>query len=336
MTTVAILIGEQVPARDFLRTRVRKVIGGMSFGLVIAGHLAAAEAASPELALPPVTSSAAGPRGALSFRWENDAPANTDQNYSNGIELSLTLANRGLLGGFWNLFGKAEREYSQSFEIGQILATPQDINSPIPDPNDRPYAGLLYFGMSTQIRQGDQFKGLKIVTGVVGPASLGQQTQTWFHRVIGSGEPQGWDYQLHNEPILNFVYEHRWKFSLFQTASGFGADVLPTLEAMVGNVLIQGQFGAQARIGYRLPDDFGTSLVRGFGTLPSPRLSDGPEAPRFGVFGFASLAGSAVARNITLDGNTFQDSPRVDKYPFFPSWELGVSVWTRWCQITAS
>ncbi len=33
----------------------------------------------------------------------------------------------------------------------------------------------------------------KIVTGVVGPYSLAEETQNWFHDIIGSGHAIGWD-----------------------------------------------------------------------------------------------------------------------------------------------
>jgi len=98
----------------------------------------------------------------------------------------------------------------------------------------------------------------------------------------------------------------------------------------LGNVLIQAQAGAQLRLGYNLPDDFGTTLLRGFGSMPFPQYSSQAPAPQFGVYAFASAGGTAVAHNISLDGNSFQDSPHVDKRPFFPTTEIGATLWTRW------
>lgn len=274
--------------------------------------------------------------GALSLRWENDAFAGTDRDYSNGTSLALLLRGRGLLGGFWDLFGQSEREYFQEYEVGQAIVTPSDTSLTIPDPNDRPYAGLLYVDLGTAIRHENLFHGFKIVTGVVGPYSLAEETQNWFHDIIGSGHAMGWDYQLHNEPIFNLVYEHRRKYELFQTHSGFGSDIIPAGSAMLGNVLIQAQVGAQLRLGYHLPDDFGTTLLRGFGAMPFPQYSSQEPVPKFGLYAFASAGGTAVARNITLDGNTFQDSPHVDKRPFFPSTEIGARLWTRWFEVSFS
>lgn len=275
-------------------------------------------------------------QGAVSLRWENDAFAGSDRDYSNGISLSLLLRGRGLLGGLWDLFGKGDREYFQVYEAGQVIVTPMDTSLTVPDPNDRPYAGLLYVDLGTAMRQGNLFHGFKIVTGVVGPYSLAEETQNWFHDIIGSGHAMGWNYQLHNEPIFNLVYEHRRKYQLFHTDSGFGADIIPAGSAMLGNVLIQAQVGAQLRLGYRLPDDFGTTLLRGFGSMPFPEYSSQAPAPKFGVYAFASAGGTAVAHNLTLDGNSFQDSPHVDKRPFFASTEIGATLWTRWFEASFS
>ncbi len=274
--------------------------------------------------------------GALSLRWENDAFAGTDRDYSNGTSLSLLLRGRGLLGGFWDLFGKGDREYFQAYEVGQVIVTPMDTSLTVPAPNDRPYAGLLYVDLGTAIRHENLFHGFKIVTGVVGPYSLAEEAQNWFHDIIGSGHAMGWDYQLHNEPILNLVYEHRRKYQLFKTDWGFGSDIIPAGSAMLGNVLIQAQVGAELRLGYRLPDDFGTTLLRGFGAMPFPQYSSQAPAPKFGFYAFASAGGTAVAHNLTLDGHSFQDSPHVDKRPFFGSTEIGGTLWTRWFEASFS
>lgn len=274
--------------------------------------------------------------GALSLRWENDAFAGTDRDYSNGTALSLLLRGRGPLGGFWDLFGKGNREYFQAYEVGQAMLTPADTSLIIPDPNDRPYAGLLYVDLGTGIRHENLFHGFKIVTGVVGPYSLAEETQNWFHDIIGSGHAMGWDYQLHNEPILNLVYEHRRKYQLLKTDSGFGSDIIPAGSAMLGNVLIQAQVGAELRLGYHLPDDFGTTLLRGFGAMPFPQYSAQAPAAKIGFYAFASAGGTAVAHNLTLDGNSFQNSPHVDKRPFFGTTEIGATVWTRWFEASFS
>lgn len=277
------------------------------------------------------------PRTAISLRWENDALAGRDENYSNGISLSLAREGRGLLGGIWGWFGATEGRWVSGLELGQVIVTPSDTRLAVPVPSDRPYAGLLYAALSTQYSHGHQFHGLKFMAGVVGPASLAEEAQTWVHRQIGNTEPQGWDYQLENEPIFNLVYEHRRRYNLLRTENGWGAQFIPTVGGMLGNLLIQAQAGGQLRFGYHLLDDFGTTLLRGLGNLPCPQAHRGGDSGRkFGAHLFAGGGANLVARNLTLDGNTFRDSPSVDKKPFFAAGEFGVSVWLRPIQATFS
>ena len=255
----------------------------------------------------------------------------TDENYSNGISLILARDGRGPLGGLWSIFGLRRGRLISNYELGQLIVTPQDIRRSVPDPADRPYAGLLYVAVSTQRIDGNRFDGIKFITGVVGPASLAEDTQKSFHRLIGNPRPEGWAYQLKSEAILNIVYEHRRRYTLAGEDAGWSFEAIPVTGAMLGNVLIQAEAEAQVRFGYHLPDDFGTTLMRGLGNLPFPRSSrEVSGSPRMGVYGFAGGGANLVARNLTLDGNTFRDGPRVSKRPVFPGAEVGMSTWTPW------
>ncbi len=267
----------------------------------------------------------------VSLRWENDVVAGTDDNYTNGISLTYSRDGRGLLGGLWTRLGaRGDGRYVSSYELGQLMMTPRDIRRPVPDPADRPYAGLLFVSVSTQYARGRDFDGFKFITGVVGPASLAEQLQRAFHRVTNNPMPQGWAYQLKNEPILNLVYERRRRIPLFEASSGWGAEAIPVVGGMLGNVLTQAEGGAQVRVGYNLPDDFGTTLMRGLGNLPYPRTRRQSAAARaFGFYVFAGGGGNLVARNLTLDGNTFRDGPRVAKNPAFAAGEMGAAFWCR-------
>ncbi|MGC8743721.1 MAG: lipid A deacylase LpxR family protein [Verrucomicrobiia bacterium] len=276
------------------------------------------------------------PKNALTLRWENDVIGGTDENYSNGISLSLVRRGRGLFGRVWDLFGVEDAEYFHSYEAGQIMNTPSDTTRTDPDPNDRPYSGLLYLGLATQIRKGNDFHGLKFVTGVVGPASLAKETQIWFHRIIGSHRPMGWHHQLRNEPIFNFVYEYRHKYKLFDTESGYSSELIPVAGVMAGNILCQGQLGLQSRIGWHIPDDFGTTLLRGMGNLTLPKYKETGKYNRAGFYLFGGGGFRAVGRDLQLEGNTFRDSPGVSIRNFVLSGEIGMSVYYKAIQVTAS
>jgi lipid A 3-O-deacylase len=307
--------------------------------------VARADAGAPQARVPPATASSSAPeerpvdrgRSVVSFRWENDVVGGTDDNYTDGISLSLSREGRGPLGGFWKWFGPVNGRLVASYELGQMMYTPKDLRRVVPDPADRPYAGVLFAALSTEYVHGNRLDALKLVAGVVGPASLAAQAQKAFHGIIRSPQPQGWAYQLKNEPIVNMVYEHRRRYTLLRSERGWGADTIPVVGAMLGTFLIQAEAGAQFRFGYNLPRDFGTTLMRGMGNLPFPRTGeDAATSHQFGVYVFAGGGGNLVARNLTLDGNTFRAGPRVPKEPAFAAAEAGASVWSRWVELTVT
>jgi hypothetical protein len=228
----------------------------------------------------------------------------------------------------WLPWGEGRR--TVTYDFAQAMFTPSDKDLSPPDPNDRPYAGILALGLTLHVEKPQDYHGLKFITGVVGPASGAEQVQNSVHDLIGSGKSQGWDYQLENEPIFNIAYEYRRKFELAGDRDKWSLQAFPLAGGWLGNMLIQGQAGALLRFGYNVPDDFGPTLVRGMGHMPPPRW----DAPRQSKsdWGFSVYGGSVanlVLRDITLDGNTFEDSPSVDKEFFVPMAGVGVSVGNR-------
>ena len=265
----------------------------------------------------------------LSLRWENDTFGGADRFYTDGASLSLAHTGPSWLDPVADCLPWGEGRRTVGYDFGQIMVTPSDTTLAVPDPKDRPYAGILSVGLSLHVERGNQYNGLKFITGVVGPWSLADETQKQVHRWVGSGQPQGWDYQLHNEPIFNLVYEHRRKYRLLGEPQGLAVEVLPAGNVMLGNVLTQGQLGGQFRFGFNIPDDFGTTLMRGMVHLPPPRPPADAAARKWGVYVFGGANANLVLRNITLDGNTWKDSPSVDKEWFVPAAEVGMAVATR-------
>jgi hypothetical protein len=86
---------------------------------------------------------------------------------------------------------------------------------------------------------------------------------------------------LHNEPVINLAYEHRRKYRLWGRADGWAAEAIPVVGCALGNLLIEGTVAGEVRLGYKIPDDFGLSLLRGMSELPPPPLTQlGRFAPR--------------------------------------------------------
>ncbi len=89
--------------------------------------------------------------------------------------------------------------------IAQLIYTPRDINRVPPDPDDYRYAGALIAVHSLYSYNPDKNYSFQteIVGGVMGPPSLAEEAQKFFHSVIGYRSPAGWNYQLPTDALLN-------------------------------------------------------------------------------------------------------------------------------------
>jgi hypothetical protein len=267
---------------------------------------------------------------AVSIRWENDTFGGTDRFYTDGIALAVSHTGPSWLDPLANWLPWGEGRRTVLYDVAQGMFTPDDKELRPPDPEDRPYAGILAFGLTLHVEKDHSYHGLKFVTGVVGPWSLAEETQDAVHGCIGSDESKGWDYQLENEPIFNLAYEYRHKVHLAGRREKWSLHAFPLAGGWLGNMLVQGQAGGILRFGYNAPDDYGPTLVRGMGHMPPPRRA--APRPSKSDWGFSVYGGSVanlVLRDITLDGNTFEDGPSVDKELFVPMAGVGLSVGNR-------
>jgi len=267
---------------------------------------------------------------AASVRWENDTFGGNDRFYTDGISLALSHTGPSWMDPLadWLPWGEGRR--TVGYDVSQGMFTPSDTDLNPPDPDDRPYAGILAFGLTLHVEKENSYHGLKFVTGVVGPWSLAEQTQDAVHDLIGTDKSQGWDYQLENEPIFNFAYEYRHRFRLAGDRERWSLQAYPLAGGWLGNMLIQGQAGGLLSFGYNTPDSFGPTLVRGMGHMPPPRRDDQQRSRSDWNYSvYAGSVANLVLRDITLDGNTFEDSPSVDKEWFVPMAGVGMSVGNR-------
>lgn len=272
-----------------------------------------------------------------SVRWENDTFGDSDRFYTDGISLALSHTGPSWMDSVANWLPWGQGRRTVTYDVTQGMFTPEDKDRRVPDPSDRPYAGILAFGLTLHVEHSNSYHGLKFMSGVVGPAALAEEVQDTVHSLIGSDKSQGWDYQLKNEPIFNFGYEYRHRFQLAGHRERWSLETLPLAGGWLGNVLVQGQFGGIMRAGYNMPDDFGPTLVRGMGHMPPPRRrADGQRNSDWGFSVFGGTTANLVLRDITLDGNTFRDSPSVDKEWFVPAAGVGMAVGNRRFQASFS
>lgn len=305
--------------------------------------------------LPAAALAAETPQDSWTFNiyFENDLFAETDQNYTNGVRLSwispdLTdyIEDPALPGWLRSINKRLSFFHSSSkglqrnlvFSVGQTIYTPEDIDATEVVRDDRPYAGWLFSRFAYQSKDDDQLDTLELSIGVVGPAAQGQEAQDFIHDLRGFDKFKGWDNQLDDELGLLFLYEHRHKLINDTPHDGrFGYDLIGHAGVALGNVATYLNVGGELRWGWLIPNDFGSSAVRPGGDNSAPGASWDPRisAPgKIGLHFFASFDLRAVARDIFLDGNTFENSHSVSKKEFVGDASIGVSTVFRGVKIS--
>jgi hypothetical protein len=293
-----------------------------------AGLVATLIAACAAVALPSGPAAAADlERGTFSFVFENDLFYDTDRSYTNGIRFSwqappYETVDWAVRAARWLPLFPDEGSVRVNFALGQNMYTPRDIDVRNPPLDDRPYAGWLYGSIGLIAETGQRLDQLELTIGVVGPASLAEQTQKLVHKAVGSGEPKGWDTQLKDEPGIVLTYQRSWRGFVSDTIAGFGFDVTPHVGGALGNIFTYANGGMTLRFGNYLPLDYGPPRIQP--SLPGSGFFIPHEG--FGWYFFAGVEGRVVARNIFLDGNTFRDSRSVDKEPLVGDLQFGVAM----------
>jgi len=201
--------------------------------------------------------------------------------------------------------------------VGQNIYTPEDITLADPNPKDRPYAGWAYVAPSVSIYRPNTLTVLELQLGVVGPSAAADWVQGNFHDAIEIARAQGWDHQLKDEVAFALVGERRWvsepKAIAPALAPGSGpvqADLTGRWALALGTVQVAASAGFDVRVGQGLGVDYGPPGIRP--SLAGASFLNAPDAP-FGWYLFAGAGVRAVGRDIFLDGNTWVDSPSVNK-----------------------
>lgn len=311
----------------------------MDRGQAHAGHhcLSALAAAAALAAAPAFAEDRpAEQKGVLSLAVENDSlSSGADRNYTSGVKLAYVSPSDGVpgwlrgTGGFTRPLSGSAPDF-WGIGVGQSIFTPEDIAA-VPAPaGQHPYAGWLYLQLLVGAEE-DRSDGrapryldtYELELGLVGPSALGEEAQRGIHQALGAPDPQGWDSQLEDEFAFAVSFDRRWRaLRLFgDYFGGIEADLTPSLGASLGTLRTEARAGLTARIGQRIDSDYGPPRVR-----PSLAGVEHFDGGRLSWSVFAGVQGRAVARNLFLDGNTFEDSASVDRNPLVADFQTGFSI----------
>lgn len=235
--------------------------------------------------------------GRLSLYLENDLPFDDDSDYTHGTRVEYNTGN----GWKWGL--------------QQQMYTPYDIRNSEQVPGRHPYAGYLVgFGGKRSVRQKKNglsaYSDLELQLGVLGPASLAEQTQKFTHKLTGSRYPSGWDHQLQNEAVVQTIswFGLDWRFA--GRRKGWSLHLVPEIGGLLGTLQIAPGVNSELRAGYNIESGQNDSEI-GIRSLKSSKFS---------FFVLAGVEARYWLRNELLEGNASyvgnHDTLTVDKEDF--------------------
>ncbi len=186
--------------------------------------------------------------------------------------------------------------------FGQNFYTPQHITIAAPQLLDRPWAGILYVGLSEAVTDADQKMQhlLELDLGVLGQGAGAQATQKFVHNNLGfsNNDPQGWPNQLRNEPVLTLRYQQMRRYPL--TSREDLLDVVPEFGGQLGSPQTFVNAGGTLRFGYH---------ISGLPVALIPGVATGKPVDKLEAYVFAGGDARWIPFNATLDGGLFQDGP---------------------------
>lgn len=263
------------------------------------------------------------------FYIENDVYWGTDDGYSTGEMFTFLYFVPEADNFVYDILGYNTKEsYSYlTFSLANQIFTPTNTLTTTFQADDRPYAGWTYIETGFHKTTKTQLRSLSLKVGMVGPASGSEYIQNTFHKTFDMDPVNGWEHQLHNELGVNLKYTQKWKYHGREFGDLEGS-FIPFTSAELGNIAINASAGFTARIGYNIPKDYGLSSIN-IGNDPGIPVYGEYKNMRIQPWSFSVnfiARGTAVARDIFLDGNSFRSSHSMPKEIFIGYYGFGFTA----------
>ncbi|MGF1750533.1 lipid A deacylase LpxR family protein [Vibrio cionasavignyae] len=241
-------------------------------------------------------------RSTLSFSIDNDGVFGTDEDYTNGIFLSYTSGAitpytlfRPLSLSYWGASSLDKVE----FQLGHKMWTPSNIASTKPLANDRPYAGYFHAEFNYISLHPEQAQRFNLTLGATGESSFADKAQQLVHSLVGSSEPQGWEYQIEDQfaGSIGYITHINWQR---QTAiANTSWEIANVSEANIGNFRSDVSTGAMLRWGTDLSGNFGSAHISSENPFKAGMIG----ASRRGWFTYFGLKARYRFNDVTIQGN---------------------------------
>lgn len=216
----------------------------------------------------------------LEVSMENDEFYDDDSDYSHGTRISYT-DNSGI-----------------RYGVQQQIYTPYKIANSWQVKGRHPYAGTLtgFIGLRDVHHASSWFTfydDYELHLGGLGPSSHADDVQTVVHKLIGATRPQGWQYQLHDEAIVQTAYWRGYDIRVFGQEYGWTGHWVTEAGGLLGTLQISPGVNSELKIGY----GFGSAEIDHEMAIREVRR------PKVSVYMLGGCEGRWWLRNELLEGN---------------------------------
>lgn len=220
--------------------------------------------------------------------YENDFFTKTDKYYTQGINMEGVTPAFGKLPTRYLLLHPSNSKVQYGLALQHNAYTPTSIQDATIRYGDRPYAAAAMiqpFSIST-----DEVRKQRMTTmlslGVTGQIAGGQWMQETIHRNLDNVMPQGWQYQIANDAVVNYrlYYEKRL------LRLGNVLELSGTALADAGTLNTRAGAGAHLMIGY-FESPYSTTRNR-----------------RFAAYVYTHAQAFAIGYDATLQGGLLSNS----------------------------
>ncbi|HEY3796716.1 MAG TPA: lipid A deacylase LpxR family protein [Caulobacteraceae bacterium] len=208
------------------------------------------------------------------------------------------------------------------FSLEQQIWTPADSREVIPQPGDRPYAGVLMANLSLLDDTDTTRSVIALSAGLIGPDAGGEQIQNGFHDIIGQAHVNGWGTQIRNDPAVNLLAGRTWRSKAMPIGGDYEVDWLGNVTGAVGDLRDYALAGGSVRIGKGLDSDFGAPRLAPGLSGEDAYLRNRPLA----WYAYAGLDGQLVGYDLTLQASPFRSGQAVPIDPVVGEGQIGLVV----------
>lgn len=253
----------------------------------------------------------------LNFITENDGDIGNDQAYTYGSKISVLFLREDIKESFLHIpftdYQVADNYIS--FAYAHQMYTPGDLEDANLIPDDRPYAGYMYF--ETALYQSSYYtlSSLVFQVGLVGPSTQMESVQKAIHSIIGSPDPKGWEHQLNDELTLQINYNSKTYMELDKIFD-IESVLIPEYGFDLGNASTKLYAGALFRYGWDIPKNYGSYAIDNANYSKVPLKKDQKFKKEFAFCFNLGARANIIGQNIFLDGNTNTHSHSVEKKNF--------------------